>query len=148
MCFDTSECDWYAAVQIVTSGVSPLAARCGECGVCIAPFAWRRHIYQQECEECQRCEELPAGEECEEHDYGETCVYDRCENCDKILRAIEAYELRQGCRSHEATPLIGNLQEELCVNNRPDAGVYAAVALETFPELGQVEWLIRLVEST
>lgn len=148
MCFYHDDYDWIAEICETTAGVSPLAAKCDECGKRILAFEWRCHVYQQEHEECQRCEyeELePDDEPCQTHDYGETFNYDRCEDCDKIIRAIEQYELREGCKPHESRPALCDLKEELNPWNRDDAPLYAAVAIEMFPELGDVPWLVDVL---
>lgn len=146
MCFDTSNYDWTASLSIESTGTSIKPTRCHECGKRIGMYEWRRHIYQQEYEECQRCEweELgPDDEPCVTHDYGEVASYNRCEDCDKIIRAIEAFELREGCPAHESRPLLTELRDELYQSG--EGGRYAAVAIETFPELGAVPWLVDLL---
>ena len=145
MCFDNSDYEWVASINETTSGCSPLVARCNECGSKIEAGQWRKHVYQQESEECYRCEELDEGETCDEHDYGETFEYDCCEMCEKILRAIEQFELRNGCKVYEARPMLGDLKEEINKWNRDDAGLYAAVAIETYPEVGSVTWLLDVL---
>lgn len=149
MCFSNGDYGWTAEVQVNTSGCSPLQCKCYECRAIIAPYEWRVHIYQQEYEECQRCEceKLDDDDElcdelCDEHDYGETFEYVRCETCDKILRAIEAFEAREGCPVDERRPALCDLKDELNRWNRDDAPLYAAIAIEAYPELASVPWLL------
>ena len=116
MCFDTSDTDWIATINEVTDGTPDAEACCLECGATIGAGEWRRHIFQQECEGCRRCEweELDEDEEpCVEHDYGETFSGDICETCVKILDAIKAVELDAGCAEWESQPLYGELSQEM-----------------------------------
>lgn len=148
MCFDHSDCDWYASVQIDSTGTSIRRSTCYECGKRIEMYEWRRFVFMQEHEECRRCEleELDEDDEpCDQHDYGEVFTYARCEDCDKIIRAIEQFELREGCPVYEARPALGELREELNRWNRDDAPRYAAIAIETFPELSAVPWLVDVL---
>lgn len=153
MCFEHGDYDydWTARVTIESCGTSPLASRCYECNSRIAPYEWRRYIYQQELETCRICDECGDDYDPDEpqdptkckHDYGETFSYDRCETCDKILRAIEDYEAREGCKPSERQPLLGELQDEL--RQHSDGQRYAALAIESYPELGAVPWLLDVL---
>jgi hypothetical protein len=88
--------------------------RCDECHDTIPAGGWVRHIFQQEHEMCQQCEEGDATR-CEDgdHDFGETYAYDRCEACDKVLRAIEQAEIEEGCKGDETQPPLEGLREEM-----------------------------------
>lgn len=120
-------------MQDETEGPGP-ATVCFECGAEIAAGAWRRHVEQQEEEECRRCEweQLePGGPPCVEHDYGETFSCDLCEGCHKLLQAIAAAEADAGCPFYARQPLFGDLRETM----RYDDGRYRRRALAMFPEL-------------
>lgn len=134
MCFDNGNCDWYAAIQNVTDGTGK-TSRCYECGNAIADGEWRRSVFQQEHEECQRCEweELEDDDEpCVDHDYGETFSCDICEPCLKLLKAIEAVEADEGCPDYARQPMFGDLHEAM---DYDDSGRYSRRALSMFPEL-------------
>lgn len=147
MCFYNDDYDWYASVCETTDGASDTETACHECGEKIAAGQWRRHVYQQEHDECQRCEweQLDDDEEpCEQHDYGETYDYDCCESCEKILKAIEALEAEEDCPEHSRRPsLCGLYDEAICED---DDGKYRAKAIAMFPELANHKWF-RDVET-
>ena len=142
MCF-YNDYDWVAEINEETAGVSPAPAKCHECGQRIAANEWRRHVHQQEHVHCERCEDLDEGDTCDRHEYGETYDYDRCETCEKILVAIGRFESANGCAVHESQPALGMLRDELLQHH--DGRLYVAVAIESYPELGAVDWLVELV---
>jgi hypothetical protein len=138
--------DWYAELCEETEGPAPAPARCGECRRPIAAGQWRHRVYQQQYEECRACGngdcECPGADgtgeccRCPVPSFGETAEYDRCESCDKVLRAVEAVELADGCHHDNARPALCGLSEEAlnrCNNDHADE--YAAKAVELFPEV-------------
>jgi hypothetical protein len=145
MCFN-NDYDWYADVWDVTDGENDVPAKCIECGLAIASGEWRRHVYLQEDEECYRCEQgdLKEGDEpCEVHDYGEIFECSICETCCKILKAIEAVEIDEGCPVGSRQPLYGELSQALFDDANCGDGKYAARALAEHPELRELfprEW--------
>lgn len=142
MCF-YDDADWYASVCDVTEGPADKPCQCWECGAKIKPGDMRKHVYQQEHEECQRCEyeELDEDEEpCETHEYGEIFECNLCDACCKILRAIYAVEEDEGCPEYARQPMFGELKEAIW---NDDDGRYAQRAVAMFPELSSVEWLTK-----
>ncbi|MGB0971800.1 MAG: hypothetical protein ACPGVG_12680 [Mycobacterium sp.] len=140
MCFYNDDYDWTASVSEVTDLVSGHASRCCECGCGIEPGQWRRHIWQQQYEECQVCEYGEADEACVKHDYGETYATDVCRECTWLLAAIEAVEADEGCPEYARQPPSGELAEHM---RNPDSRRYWDRALEMHPQLAggvQSEW--------
>jgi hypothetical protein len=126
--------EWYVELSENTVGEAKEPTRCDECHDTIPAGGWVRHIFQQEHEMCQRCEEGDEPE-CEggKHDYGETYAYDRCQGCDKVLRAIEQAEIEEGCKGDETQPALEGLREAL--SEDPEAMErYRRKLQEMFPE--------------
>lgn len=141
MCFYNDNYDWYASICDVADGPSDKPSKCYECGESIQSGEFRRHIFQQQHEECRRCEweELGDDEEpCEHHDYGETFDCDLCESCVKVLRAIEAVEADEGCPPHARQPGYGELLDAIWEG---DGKRYRDRAVSMFPELASCQWL-------
>jgi len=133
MCFEP-EYDWYADVTALTESEAGARVACEDCGELIHPGDWRRYVYQQEHEECQRCEweELEPGDEpCDTHDYGETWECSLCRDCCNIRAAISAVEADEGCRPDTREPAYGELDEAL----RYDDGRYVARVRAWFPRI-------------
>lgn len=142
MCFN-NDYDWYADISDVRDWPLGRPTSCHECCAPIGYGDWRRHIFQQEHEECQWCEyeELAeADEPCETHDYGETFECDLCRDCCKILAAIEAVETDEECPPHARQPAIGELVEALSYD---EDSRYARRAVAMFPELKSSRMLRR-----
>ena len=164
MCFYNDDYDWTASVVEQSTGVS-IGKLCDECHLPIPPGATIHHIFMQEHEECHACEngecECPLtadgelscdskGCQCEKPAFGETFDYDRCDECDKFLRAVEAAEIDEGCEPYEARPGLGGMIEELR-NLEGDNEVYPAkryfkLAVKMFPELVTSGYLGRLAK--
>lgn len=152
MCF-YPDYDWTASVVETTPGTVDKPTRCDECGKEIQAGEWRLHIAMQEHEECQTCDEFgdsyneddPQDPATCEHDFGESFDYDRCEACDQILKAIRAVEQKEGCPSYAQQPALCELREVF--SEHSGAPVYAAHAIEMFPELGSVPWLVNALVS-
>lgn len=168
MCFYT-DYDWTASVYEITESDAGFPTRCDECGKPLTMLDWRRRIWMQEAEECRICEDefsekyidnediedalengdaeyaaemLKALDE-HQHDYGETCLYHRCSDCDKILQAVEAREKAEGCPVHERLPALGEMQESLAEHEQ--AAEYATHAIGMFPELAGNTFLQELL---
>jgi len=142
MCF-YDDGDWCAMVTDVTEGPADKPTMCIECGAAIAIGENRKHVFQQEEEECLRCEYEELGEDdepCVQHDYGNVFECDVCDSCVKVLRAIEAVEIVEGCPVYARQPLFGELRDAIEYDSD---GRYAARALAMFPELSSVEWLSK-----
>ena len=151
MCF-YNDADWYASVCDKEEGPASKSTRCDECGRPIAAGEWSLHIYQQEHEECQVCsewgdhyDESVIKDQCK-HDYGEVFDYDRCQSCHEILAAIEDVEIKEGCPPHARRPMLCELRDVFCEHS--SAPLYAARAIEMFPQLANVEWLTKALVST
>lgn len=147
MCFYNDDYEWSASVHEETEGPAEKATRCYECGEPIAAGQWRRHIYQQEDEECRLCEQEEGFDpECQ-HDYGETFDYDRCEPCDKVLRAIEAVEKDEGCPEYSRQPMLGELRDVFVHPEDGNAMAYAERAVAMFPEVATVGWFEGVLDE-
>jgi hypothetical protein len=139
--------DWCAQVVETDEGLAPADTRCEECFKPILKGQWREHIFQQEREECQECEDVyvPKGAEppppCPdgEHSYGETFEYDCCERCFNLLEAIRRVEEADGCSGSETRPSLGWMFEE--VGNRDDGWKhYADEYSRLFPGEPVPDW--------
>lgn len=136
MCFYNDDYDWYAEVQTVETHVAKEIFACQECGQEIAVGESYRYIYQQEHEECQRCEweQLdPDDDPCEQHDYGETYHYRCCNQCQRILEIIQLIEIEEGCPPHAQQPGLGELSEVFSEHQSREQ--YAQRVLTLFPDL-------------
>jgi len=138
MCFD-QDADWIARVYEETITTAEKPTRCDECGQKIPTGGWLLHVWMQQYEDCLHTfddDSAPLVEGVEEcppdckHNFGETYDYDRCESCDKILRAIEDLELKRGCHRNEARPLLTQMRD--AVFEEPE---YADHAIALFPEV-------------
>ena len=154
ICFYSGDCDWMADVTEEETYPSDGKTKCMECWRVIPEGQDVHHTYFQEHEECHACYdgecECPARDDgdkvcvdgdckCEHPSFGETSTYDRCQDCDKFLKAIEASEIDEGCKPHESRPQLGVMVEELR-NLEGDNEVYPAKryfkrAVKMFPEL-------------
>ena len=142
MCFtDDQDYEWTASTWEESPGPATKACHCDECGAPIAIGDWCHNIHAEEHDCCQKCEDewsdsyVPEDKRegpCE-HDYGETMDYVRCEACDKVIRAIEAVEIEEGCPPGAQRPAINMLAEEL--SQHSSAPVYAERAVAMFPEV-------------
>ena len=130
---------------------------CIECRCRIGPGEWYHSVRQQEHEECRRCEDgececpgRPADDdamgwhacECEEPDHGERFEGEFCARCCKVLTAVEAHELAEGCRGNSTQPAYGELDDAL--HEEPH---YADVAAAMFPDLALSGHLGRLTSE-
>ena len=168
MCFYNDDYEWSASVCETSEADSGPATKCAECGCKIEPHEWRKHIFMQEHEDCQICQdpfsddyidrkameaELNDGDadwaaaqlkalDDHTHDYGETYDYDCCRDCDKILQAVEDRETAEGCPVDERRPALGEMQESLMEHEQ--WAEYAAHAVAMFPELAGNEFIRKL----
>ena len=156
MCFYNEDCEWTASITDVTEGIADTAVKCDECCKPIAPGEWRRHVYQQEYEDCQTCENdececltfrgMEHRCQCDKPNYGETFDYDCCERCNKVIRAVEEREKREGCPSYAQRPALMGLWDE--VGDHDDAEEYAKAAIAMFPELATDDKVLSLLERS
>ena len=138
MCFNT-ESDWTAEIYEVTDGANNEACRCDECGRHISRLDWCRKIYGQEREICEHCDrkidDEPTVDDCEDGcNFGESWNYVCCEPCSKVLEAIKAVELENGCDLRESQPALNELVLTM-QRDRIEGCKYAARALRDHPEL-------------
>jgi len=110
---------------------------CCECHSVIPPGQEHRHIYCQQYELCQVCEEYdeddPPEGGCEKCDYGHVESFDICQGCQKVLIAIRAVEIEAGCKGDETQPGLTQLAEAM---RDDDAERYRERALRMYPDLG------------
>ncbi len=162
MCF-IGEGDWTASVCEKTYPVATKNIRCDECNRTIEIGETYHHIYMQEYEECQDCEndgcECPLDEDggrichkngcqCEKPSYGEDATYDCCQECQKFRQAIHDAEIEAGCREYESQPMLGSMFEEIQEQDPIEARKYFKTALRLFPELKQSGYLGRHWKSS
>lgn len=129
MCF-YDDSDWFSEVADHCEFILELPRRCDECTREIPAGSVMHMIYLQRYECCRMCDDEDP--ECE-HDYGETDEYGRCDECDKILKAIEAHEADEGCPVHSRRPMLRDLRDQMIEHQ--SAQEYRARALSMFPEL-------------
>lgn len=122
MCF-YHDSDWQAEVSEQTTLTATKPVHCDECRRTIAVGDGYVHVYQQQYEEPLE----------EDGDCGETYDYDRCLDCDRLLRAIAAVEKDRGCPPYSALPALTELREAM----EEDGADYAARAVEMFPDLSR-----------
>ena len=156
MCFVNDDYAWIAEEHTITDGPAAKAVACDECRGVIHAGEWRRLVFMQQYELCQVCEDgdserYVVGDDDEdpppcpddEHDFGESCEFVQCERCVKLLAAIKAAELEEGCAEDESQPNYGALLEAM--TDRFDGGdVYAEKARQMFPELAESGHLRRM----
>lgn len=143
MCFD-SEYEWTASLCEEDSGPAVKPCKCDECGHKISAGEWRHHIYQQEHETCYCCEEDGVDPcECETPDLGETYDYQRCEACDKLLRAVEQHEIDEGCPVYARRPALTELHDVFWQHEQN--WEYAEKAVAMFPELIDHRFIAELL---
>lgn len=142
MCF-INDYDWYASVATDEETTADKSTKCFECHRAIPAGETFRHIDQQEHEVCTQDPESDyyEGEEtdqigckCEpgKCDFGETFSCDICTECTKLLKAIEASEIEEGCSPDESQPGFGELCDAM---SEDDGGRYRAKAAAMFPEI-------------
>ncbi len=151
MCFYNGDYDWTAQV-VVEQETTTGKRRCDECFTDIPEGQTARFIGMQEYEECRACDngdcECPrnadgdpvcqdTGCQCDEPDFGESCDYCRCDNCDKFLKAVQAAELEAGCGLDESLPPLCQMTEHIGrgYGDMDEAKKYFKTALKMFPEL-------------
>lgn len=143
MCF-YHESAWYAELVETESCQSNGSVMCEECHRIIPEGEGYTHTYIQEHEECQRCYNgecacVDDGDceceecRCDEPEYGESYEYDTCTLCQKVLKAIEAVEIANGCKGEETQPGVGELKTAMW---HDEGGAYAARALQMCPDIG------------
>jgi hypothetical protein len=98
-------------------------------------------IFMQEREACEECNGFPdtEGEDgctCEEPALGKTFNYDRCDDCDKFLRAIEAAEIEVGCDIDTSRPALTSMIDDLKELRYNDEGIarYWQKSAKMYPE--------------
>lgn len=150
MCFDNdADYDWYARTQEEDRNPRAKDVRCEECLEPIPAGAPIFHIYLQQYEYCEACEEencecVKDCCECEDPQVGETYDYYCCQNCERFLDAVEAAELEEGCSKADSRPLHAMMRAEMEGIGRKDARRYFKKALKMFPTLQTSGYLGRL----
>jgi hypothetical protein len=141
MCFVHGDYEWIANISHHSDAPAEKETTCDECGCPILVGQMLHHIYQQEYEECRDCEEGDCSCErdkccqCKEPDVGNTCDYDRCDQCDKFLQAVEDAEVAAGCSKSDARPALGEMRDDISNGGRDEARKYFVAARRMFPEL-------------
>lgn len=139
MCFYSDDYDWVAMVNEISDKPAERQTTCYECGADIHVGDIARFVHQQESQECQcewcqfgRLDPDWGGGVCEQN-YGESfdCVV--CGECIKLLKAIEAYEIAEGCPEYARQPLYGELCEVFWSHQQH--WEYAEKSVEMYPEL-------------
>lgn len=142
MCF-TADYDWYAEQASDEETTADTSMKCFECGRVIPSGETFRRIEQQEHEICihdpdndhyEGPETEQEGCDCEEGacDFGESFDCDICTECAKLLKAIEASEIEEGCSPSESQPAFGGLYDAM---TEGDGDRYRAKAAVMFPEI-------------
>lgn len=142
MCFYNDDWDWVAELCEDVKGPASKPGKCIECMEPIAIGEICRSIYQQEYEECTRCDEDGDDADFDDdgnfipcdgnHIYGETWNGMICESCCQILKAIEAHEIDEGCPPHARQPSYGGLWDET-IEDTDALGKYLVRAHAMFP---------------
>lgn len=128
MCF-YADYDWFPSVQEKYTETSDGLIRCDECRKIIPVGASYTHIYQQQRDP----DDWEPEDEEEEFDPGETFNYDCCDNCSRLLAAIEAEEMARGCTPHTSRPPLGEMREFVAELDQEDRQAYATRARAMFP---------------
>lgn len=152
MCFYNDDYDLKASVVEKTEKVATKPVKCDECSRMIHVGETVHHIYMQEAEECKACDNgdcdcIEREKECcacEVPDMGETFDYDRCDECDTFLKAVEAAEIEAGCPPYEARPALQIMKEAIRDGGDLEARKYFKTAARMFPALKQSGYLGRL----
>lgn len=155
MCF-VNDYDWYSSVQEESTEAAVAPVRCDECSRWIMFGESYYHLYQQEHEECQCCEdgdcECKDGRDadgcvqdhecsCEKPAYGETFSYDCCDECHRFLQAIKEAEQEAGCDYTEAQPPLGEMMSAINDGGMEEARKYWKTALANYPDMKP--WLAK-----
>jgi hypothetical protein len=143
MCFVNDDCDWYASICEKTAAPANEVTRCDECHRKIQPGETVHHIFMQQYEECHACDVAEC--ECEERGkeccacdkpiFGETFDYDRCDECEKFLEAVQAAELEEGCSQYESQPDLGDMLSSIREVGASEAKRYYKAAMRLHPTL-------------
>lgn len=141
MCF-YNDYDWRAEVCEKSERSSEEDCHCDECHQAIPAGVRHTYIYmaQHETPRDWNDEGLEYGEDLPEDDPsrfdpGEEFDYRCCSRCWKVLEAIEAAELEEGCPKHAARPALTRLHSVMWVDANREGGRYRAKAMAMFPEL-------------
>lgn len=159
MCFYNDDYDWTAAVCEEDKRTASKPVRCMECRRLIPVGGAVVHVFLRQHEACKNCDEELREEwdddyeggpltPCADgkHDYGETYDYDRCEDCDQFLQAVQTAELEAGCRLNESRPPLEFMVEYIAEAGIEEARKYFKKARDLFPclkESGFLGWLWR-----
>ncbi len=133
MCFDI-DYDWYPNISEDNEVIVRKTIRCVECRCLIHVGETARHLYMQENDEAEWDEDDG------EFQTGETFDGWFCLSCSKVLQAIQAAELEEGCGHAESQPYIGDLKQAMCEDHWQGGGKYADKAIEMFPEVAGHLW--------
>lgn len=152
MCFE-NEGDWYVGLQYDETKLCESKCRCIECRRVIEVGESTREIYQQEHESCQ-CEfclnkedpdpDYDGPSECR-NEIGETFFCHICPECCKILEAIKAFEVAEGCPPYAQQPMFGELH--YVFSEHEQAFDYAQAAVDAHPELYSHKLIVELIEN-
>ena len=145
MCFNV-DYDWTAEISEESTTTAEKPWTCDECFRKFPVGTTRHVVYQQEWEECQACAngececkhadpDDPIDCQCAEPSYGETFDYQRCDECNKFLAAVEQAELDAGCPPGESLPPYCGMTEYIGNSGIDEAKKYFVKALRMHPEL-------------
>lgn len=142
MCF-INEGDWTArVVEQDDNAVSNTEIKCGECRRAIPAGVPHISIYLQEHNEDDWDDWDDDGNPLN-FDPGETFETNRCADCEKLLKAVEASEMEAGCHRSQARPCLEMLFEEISESR---CGLrYRTKAQEMFPELEASGYLAEML---
>ena len=141
MCFYT-EYSFFPEISETSAEIATAPIRCDECARMIVIGQKYTHVYMQEYEDEARDfrndddDEISGPwEECDGPNAGETFDYDCCEDCSRLLQAIEAQEIVNGCKGEETRPGLGGLRESIGELDPCDRDAYYDRACTMFPDL-------------
>ncbi len=151
MCF-YHEYDYCPEVYSKNERMSERPVECEECGATIEPGQTIHSVFMQQYEQCHVCE---MGEcvcdhktnddcQCATPVFGETFDYDRCEQCEKFLQAVEDAEVEAGCSKAEARPAFQEMRNDIVDGGMREAKKYFKRARYAYPELVASGYLGKL----
>jgi len=103
----------------------------------------RYSLSMRQFEECRECGKAGKDDcDCGTPDFGKSFDAHRCEECDKLLTAIEATENEAGCLGDESLPALECMIKEMRKLEAEHREKYFIKVLAMFPELARyVEWM-------
>lgn len=147
MCF-YNEYDWTASIVLDSPDTATKDTHCDECGRPILAGETYRHLFMQEHDECQQCNDDDLEDcTCDEPQYGESYNYESCIECSQFLQAIKEVEKEEGCTGDEVSPALGQMIEQVAEIGEEESRKYFVRAREKFPALHSSGYLDRLQQN-